>query len=94
MPAVGSACLSGVVAMYDLRTTLTAGVEAMSRLKSGQLANGSRGDAAGKNRRWSRSRASVALLERSVKQKVVPHAGTVTEMVTRLRNLHTTGPKT
>lgn len=37
---------------------------------------------------------AVALLERSVKQKVVPHAGTVTEMVTRLRNLHTTGPKT
>ena len=37
---------------------------------------------------------AVALLERSVKQSKVPHAGTVGEMVTRLRNLHTTGPKT
>ena len=37
---------------------------------------------------------AVALLERSVKRNVVPHAGTAAEMVTRLRNLHTTGPKT
>ena len=37
---------------------------------------------------------AVALLERSVKQSKVPHAGTVTEMVTRLRSLQTTGPKT
>ena len=36
---------------------------------------------------------AVALLERSVKQRSVPHAGTAAEMVTRLRNLHTTGPK-
>ena len=37
---------------------------------------------------------AVGLLERSAKQCKVPHSGTVAEMVTRLRNLHTTGPKT
>ena len=36
---------------------------------------------------------AVALLERSVTQSKVPHTGTAMEMVSRLRNLHTTGPK-
>lgn len=36
---------------------------------------------------------AVSLLDRSAKQGKVPHGGTVSEMVSRLRNLQTTGPK-